>query len=74
MTYDSIMNNLSNSSHRASMQQQKRQEYTSPEPKEFTFEGQPVSIVDNFTRAGKRIVVIETSDGSRFEVFMEQLS
>ena len=64
-------NNLSNSTHRASIKPKKH--YTAPEPREYTFEGQPVEIVDNYVRAGKRIVVIETLDGDRLEVFMEQL-
>ncbi|MGB5964149.1 MAG: hypothetical protein WBG65_01315 [Sulfurimonadaceae bacterium] len=65
-------NDLSNSTHRASIKPKKH--YTAPEPKEYTFEGYPVEIIDNFERADKRIVVIETQTGDRFEVFREQLS
>lgn len=65
------MENWSNSTHRAHFKSKKR--YTAPEPKEYSFEGYPIEIVDSFSREGKRIAVIETLDGDRFEVFMEQL-
>ena len=54
------------------MQRQKHREIPR-EPKEYFFEGYPVEIVENFARANRRIVVIETQDGDRLEVFVEQL-
>ena len=65
------MENWSNSTHRAHIKPKKH--YTPAEPKEYTYEGQPVEIVDSFSRGGKRIIVIETLDGNRLEVFIEQL-
>ncbi len=68
------MNNLSNSAHRSAMQSQ-RNRRTPAEPKQhdYTFEGQPVAIVETFSRLGKRIAVIEDREGEVFEVFFEQL-
>jgi len=65
------MGNWSNSTHRASIKP--KEEYSLPEPIKYFFQGCPVKIVENFVRAKKRIIVIETTTGERFEVFMEQL-
>ncbi len=40
----------------------------------YTYEGQPVTVIDTFSRHGKRIAVILDREGDRFEVFMDQLS
>ena len=68
---DPSMSNLSNSTHRARIKPKKH--YASAKPKEYTFEGYPVEIIDNFVRSDKWIVVIETQDSERYEVFYEQL-
>ena len=65
------MENWSNSTHRAHIKLKKH--YTTPEPKEYSYEGSPVKIIDNYVRAGKRVIVIETLEGKKFEVFMEKL-
>lgn len=36
--------------------------------------GQPVTVIDTYSRRGKRIAVVVDRDGEQFEVFMEQLS
>jgi len=52
---------------------QKRQTRTEPQSNDYTFEGQPVMIVETFSRGGRRIAVIEDREGEVFEVFFEQL-
>ncbi len=53
--------------------QQNRRGPEEPQGHDHTFEGQPVSIVESFSRGGKRIALIEDRDGEVFEVFFEQL-
>lgn len=68
------MENLSNSTHRSSMQsEQNRNVREEPKHHEYSFEGHPVAIVKTFSRRGKRIALIEDRDGDLFEVFFEQL-
>jgi len=68
------MENLSNSAHRSKMQSlQKRETGTESQNHDYYFEGQPVAIVETFSRGGKRIAVIEDREGEVFEVFFEQL-
>jgi len=68
------MENLSNSAHRGKMQMQRsKKEPAQQHNNDYTFEGQPVLIVETFSRGGRRIAVIEDREGEVFEVFFEQL-
>ncbi|MCJ7764646.1 MAG: hypothetical protein MUP09_01745 [Thiovulaceae bacterium] len=51
---------------------QNRRSPEEPQPHDYYFEGHPVTIVESFSRRGKRIAVIEERDGELFELFFEQ--
>ena len=53
---------------------QRESKRSETEKHDHTYEGQPVTVVDTFSRDGKRIAVVVDRDGDQFEVFMEQLS
>jgi len=68
------MENLSNSAHRGKMQMQRpKRGRAEQQNHDYTFEGQPVAIVETYSRGGRRIAVIEDREGEVFEVFFEQL-
>jgi hypothetical protein len=73
MCHHYLMENLSNSAHRSTMQSQQKRDQSGPQGHDLTFEGQPVAIVESFSRGGRRIAVIQDKDGEVFEVFFEQL-
>ncbi|MGB6018297.1 MAG: hypothetical protein WBF77_01760 [Sulfurimonadaceae bacterium] len=68
------MEDLSNSTHRSKMQsQQNRRERPQQQSHDYTFQGQPVDIVETYSRRNKRIAVIQERKGEVFELFFEQL-
>ena len=70
------MKNLSNSVARAeAMAKQIRDERREVKTikSDYSINGEPVDIVHIYSRGGKRIALVEDSDGDRFEVFYEIL-
>ena len=65
------MSNLSNSY--CAHQKLRTDQETSNDSKQYYYQGLPIQIVDNFVRSNKRIALIETMSGDRFEVFIEML-